>query len=459
MALTEQTAGPLPLDAPVLVTGAAGFAGSNLVRHLVGQGVRVRAMVRSRAQVGELPEVEVVEADLRDPEALRRAVQGVRSVYNIAGLFRQAGVPDSEFEAVNVDGVRNLLDAAIQAGVPRVVHCSTVGVLGDVRNPPADESAPYGPGDIYQISKMRGELLALDYFRSGRIGGVVIRPAMIYGPGDTRTLKLFKMVAAGHFFYVGDGKTLVHFIDVRDLARAFHLAMGHTERNGEVYIATGREAVPLREVTEFSADYLGVRRPWLHLPVRPMQWLGGACEAVCAPLHIEPPIFRRRVDFFTKNRAFNGAKAARELGFSVDRPFRQEVVEIIDAYLERGMIAPPQRTGAGAGPSAPFISRSLDGTINAWNRASEDLYGYPGTGALGKVSHELLKTDFPEPLPRINERLRKHALWEGRLIQTTGSGQRVEVESRWRLVYSAGARVPGVIEVNRLLGTRPEPSR
>jgi len=450
----EQEPGhPLP-DAPVLVTGAAGFVGSNLVRHLAGQGVRVRAMVRSRAQAGDLPDVEVVEADLRDPESLRRAVRGVRSIHHIAGLFRQAGLPDSEFEAVNVHGVRNLLDAAIQAGVSRVVHCSTVGVLGDVRTPPADESAPYSPGDVYQVSKMQGELLALDYFRSGRIRGVVIRPAMIYGPGDTRTLKLFKMVAAGHFFYVGGGETLVHFVDVRDLARAFDLAMRHTECNGEVYIACGREAVPLREVTEFSAAYFGVRRPWLHLPVRPMQWLGSACEAVCTPLRIKPPIFRRRVDFYTKARSFNGAKAARELGFSVDRPFQQEVVEIIDSYLASGMISPPQRVAAGAGRSESFMSRSPDGVINAWNHAAAERYGYPGSRALGEISHALLKTEFPEPLPRINERLREHSRWAGRLVHTASDGRKIEVESSWRLVSSSRARAPQVIEINRALGAR-----
>lgn len=450
---TEQAVSQSP-DAPVLVTGAAGFVGSNLVRYLVGQGVRVRAMVRSRAQAGELPDVEVVEADLRDPESLRRAVQGVRSIHHIAALFRQAGVPDSEFAAVNVEGVRNLLDAAIQAGVSRVVHCSTVGVLGNVRTPPADESTPCSPGDVYQVSKLQGELLALDYFRSGRISGVVIRPGMIYGPGDTRTLKLFKMVAGGHFFYVGDGKTLVHFVDVRDLARAFHLAMGHTERNGEVYIACGREAVPLREVTEFSAAYFGVRRPWLHLPVRPMQWLGSACEAVCTPLHIEPPIFRRRVDFFTKNRAFNGAKAARELGFTVDRPLQQEIVEIIDAYLDRGMIAPPKGAAAGAGPGEPFLSRSLDGTISAWNRAAAERYGYPSSRALGEISHALLKTEFPEPLQRINERLVAQSFWRGRLRHATADGQRVEVESSWRLLADPRGRNPQVVEVNRSPGAR-----
>ena len=421
----------LPPDAPVLVTGAAGFVGSNLVRHLVDQGVRVRAMVRRLRQGEGLPaEVEVVEADLLNLDAVRHAVRGARGIHHIAALFRQAGLPDSQFEAVNVQGVRHLLDAAVEAGVPRVVHCSTVGVLGDIRQPPADEGTPCNPGDIYQETKMRGEQLALEYFRSGRLPGVVVRPAMIYGPGDTRMLKLFKMVAQRRFFYVGDGETLMHFVDVRDLARAFHLAMGRVERNGEIYIAAGREPVALKDLADFIAGYLRVDRPRLHLPVKPMQWLGSACEAVCTPLRIQPPIFRRRVDFYTKNRAFNGAKAQRELDFSVSRPFQQEVIEIIDSYLETGMIQRPM-------PAVPldesFMYRTLEGSIKGWNHAAVRFYGFPSQAAVGCISHSLLKTEFPEPLDRINRHLGEASYWKGRLLHTTRDGRKVEVESQWMM--------------------------
>ncbi len=434
-----------------LVTGAGGFVGANLVRHLVRQGVRVRALVRRREQAAVLPDVEVVEGDLRDRDSLRRAVRGVAGIHHIASIFRQAGLPATEFEATNVEGVRNLLDAAIETGVRRVVHCSTVGVLGDVRNPPADESTPFNPGDVYQESKVRGEQLALEYFRSGRIAGVVIRPAMVYGPGDTRMLKLFKMIALGRFFYVGGGETLLHFVDVRDLARAFELAMGRADRTGEVYIAAGREAVPLRELVNFSADYLRVRRPRLHLPVRPMQLLGSAVEAVCTPLRIPPPIFRRRVDFYTKNRSFRGEKAARELGFVATRPFQQEVIEIIDSYLESGLIGE-----AASGPRLEsFMYRTLDGIIAGWNDAASLLYGHPSQSAVGAVSHELLQTEFPEPLGKINDQLRRRCVWEGRLRHLTREGHRVEVESRWVLASPSPAKPPRVIEINR----EPGPAR
>jgi dihydroflavonol-4-reductase len=317
-----------------LVTGSAGFVGSNLVQILAEQGKKVRAMVRPGGQKLDLnlPGVETVEADICDPASLASALKGVTGVYHIAALFRQQGFPDAVFRDVNVEGVRNLLDASIAAGVKRFVHCSTVGVLGHISTPPADENTPFNPGDIYQQTKMEGELLALEYFRAGKIGGNVIRPGMVYGPGDMRTLKLFGMIAKGRFFYVGKGEATVHFIDVRDLARSFILAMEHEEVNGEVFIIAGDTALPLRKLAEMVAKKCGVRPPWLHLPVKPMQWAGGLCELLCAPFGIEPPLYRRRVDFFTKDRDFNTEKARNLLGFKSSQSLSGEIDDILDWY-------------------------------------------------------------------------------------------------------------------------------
>jgi len=323
-----------------LVTGASGFVGGHVVRLLLDKGVRVRAMIRDRKKANTLDglDVETVVADLQDAASLRRAVEGVDHVYGIASLFRQAGLPEEVFHDINAEGIRRLFDAAIDAGVKRIVHCSTVGVLGHVADPPGTEESPYNPGDMYQRTKLEGEKIAMEYFRSGKMRGVVIRPAMIYGPGDTRNLKLFRMISKGHFFYVGPGRECVHFIDVRDLASAFHLAMTRDELNAEVYIIAGERPVPLVEMVDSIADTLGVKRPCIHLPVRPMQWLGSACEAICTPMHINPPIFRRRVDFFTKNRHFDASKARRDLGFEPARSFDEELADIIAWYKEHGWL-------------------------------------------------------------------------------------------------------------------------
>ena len=320
-----------------LVTGAAGFVGSEIVRQLVARGDRVRGLVRREDQQQDLQEMgaEPVLGDLRDRASLGRAMTGVDGVFHIAALFREADQPESAYREVNVDGVRNVLEAAASAGVQRVIHCSTVGVHGHVEQPPADETAPYNPGDIYQHTKMEGEKLALDTFRQERIRGVIIRPAMIYGPGDTRTRKIFRMLSKGWFFYVGRGENLVHFIDVRDLARAFLLAMEKEEHNAKVYIIAGERPLSLREFCEITAAQLGVQPPRIRIPVKPMQWAGSLCEAICLPLGISPPLYRRRVDFYTKDRSFNGEKARKELGFIPARSVEQEVADILADYRRR----------------------------------------------------------------------------------------------------------------------------
>lgn len=322
-----------------LVTGANGFVGRYLVDRLTEEGHRVRAMIRDPGKADDLKHkcVEVLVGDMTDPESLARAVQGVRGVYHIAALFRQ-DAPERLFHEVNAEGVRRLLEVSVAAGVARFVHCSTVGVLGDIQEPPADEKTPYSPGDKYQRSKMEGEKIALSYFQAGKISGVVIRPAMIYGPGDTRTLKLFKMIARRRFFYVGGGEASVHWIDVRDLARSFILAMAKETLNNEVYIIAGKQAVTLKEMVELVARDLHVAPPKLHLPVRPMQWLGSLCEAICNPLKIQPPIFRRRVDFYTKSRSFDASKAERDLGFIPAKTFVEEIRDILQDYKERGWL-------------------------------------------------------------------------------------------------------------------------
>ncbi len=310
--------------------------GGEIVRQLSAQGIRVRGMVRKAEQaeaVRALGAEDVVVADLRDAASLAPAVSGVKGIYHIAALFRQAGLPESEFHDINAEGVRRLFDAAIAAGVSRIVHCSTGGVLGHIANPPGTETSPHNPGDMYQRTKLEGETIALEYFRSGKIRGAVIRPGMIYGPGDTRNLKMFRMIAHRRFFYVGPG-CHVHFVDVRDLARAFQLAMEKEDINGEIYIIAGECAAPLREVCKEIARLLNVPPPWLTVPVKPMQWLGSLCEWICTPLHISPPLYRRRVDFFTKNRHFDWSKAARDLGYRPARSFEEELADIVRWYQE-----------------------------------------------------------------------------------------------------------------------------
>lgn len=333
----------LSADTPItLVTGATGFSGRHLVRALVADGVRVRVVVRSSARARELlpPDVEVVEGDLAAPATAGRAMPGVQTVYHLAALFREAKHDDSEYRKVNVEGSRRLLDAAVACGVRRYVHCSTVGVHGHIASPPGDEQTAYDPGDVYQVTKLEGEQLALSY--RDRLPLAVARPTAIYGPGDTRLLKLFRMVARRRFPLLGGGENYYHTVYVDDLVRGLRLLGTHPAAVGEVFILGGERYVKLSELAAMIARAAGVPAPRLRLPARPFQIAGTICEKLCVPLGIEPPIHRRRVDFYTKSRAFSIEKARRLLGYRPEMDLEHGIRRTLDWCVAKGYIDVPQ---------------------------------------------------------------------------------------------------------------------
>jgi nucleoside-diphosphate-sugar epimerase len=280
---------------------------------------------------------EFAEADLGDRQALNAAFTGAQGVIHIAALFREARFPDEEYTRVNVEGTRNVFEAAIASGVRRLIHCSTNGVHGPSLGKPADESAPFRPGDVYQQSKLDGELLASDYFNSRKVEGIIIRPAMIWGPGDTRFLKLFRGLKKGRMPLIG-GRALFHWILVSDLARSFRLAYEARHINNEAFLIAGDKPHTTRYCFDTIAAVFNKRAPRIALPAKPFQLIGGLVEAVCVPFGIEPPLHRRRVDFFTKTRAFSTLKAKTMLGFEPEYSFEEEAKLIGKWYTENGWL-------------------------------------------------------------------------------------------------------------------------
>jgi nucleoside-diphosphate-sugar epimerase len=317
-----------------LVTGATGFTGGHLARHLAGAGRQVRALVRNVDRAGDLASagIELAQGDIRDRDAVERAVKGVDIVYHIAAVYRQAGISRDVYRAVNATAVRDIVEAAAAAGVTRVVHCSTVGVHGDVEHPPANEDAPLRPGDVYQETKLEGERLARE--SAGRLGipVTIVRPTGIYGPGDRRLLKLFRPVARRRFPLLGRGEIYYHLTYIDDLVEGFRLCGEHPAAANRTYILGGAEVTTLNELVALIAEIAGVPPPRLHWPVWPF-WLAGAlCEAICVPLGIEPPIYRRRVDFYTKSRAFDITRARQEIGYNPCVTLRDGIMRTLNWY-------------------------------------------------------------------------------------------------------------------------------
>jgi dihydroflavonol-4-reductase len=322
-----------------LVTGAGGFTGGHLARALAARGDDVVALVRQEMPAAPKAQgIRLAMGDVRDRRAVERAAAGVDVVFHIAAIYRQAGLDDEVYRAVNARAVGEVIRGAAAAGVRRVVHCSTVGVHGNVEHPPANEDAPFSPGDIYQITKLEGERIAQQAAAETGIEVVIVRPTGIYGPGDRRLLKLFRGVVRRRFVTLGDGRIFYHLTYIDDLVAGFQLAGEVPAAAGRTYIIAGGEVTTLNEVIDRIAEVAGVEPPRLHLPVWPFWVAGAACEAVCAPFRVEPPIYRRRVDFFTKSRAFDITRARQELGYAPAVSLREGIARTLGWYRSAGWL-------------------------------------------------------------------------------------------------------------------------
>jgi dihydroflavonol-4-reductase len=324
----------------VLVTGATGFTGGHLARTLARRGYQVRALIRRESDAEPLRDagIDTVVGDLKQRATLERAVERAEVVYHIAAIYRQAGLPESEYRAVNVTAVKDLIEAAAAAGATRLVHCSTVGVHGDVKHPPADEDAPLSPGDIYQVTKVEGEAAAREAAARTGLAVTIARPTGIYGPGDRRLLKLFRGVARRRFVVLGSGNIFYHLTYIDDLVEGFRLCGEVPAAANRTYLLAGGEVTTLNELVGLIAGEAGVARPTGRWPVWPV-WLAGAmCEALCVPLRIEPPLYRRRVDFFTKSRAFDIARARREIGYAPQVGLRDGIRRTLAWYRGQGWL-------------------------------------------------------------------------------------------------------------------------
>jgi nucleoside-diphosphate-sugar epimerase len=324
-----------------LVTGASGFTGMALCRRLVGEGVSVTAFVRPSSRSAELSAlgVRVRTVDITSPGDVRANFDAFSTVYHIAAAFRTEENNLAAFRLVNVGATRNLLEAAEGKGVGRFVHCSTVGVQGGIDHPPASEDYRFGPGDEYQQSKMEGELLAREFFSSRRIEGAVVRPVGIYGPGDTRFLKLFRPISRRRFVMIGSGRPLYHLTYIDDLVDGIRLAASRPEAVGEVFTIGGPRYTSLNELVRLIADAVGVQAPRWRVPYAPVYAAAVTCQAVCRAARVSPPLYPRRVEFFAKSRAFSIDKARRLLGYDPKVDLEEGLGRTARWYRQNGLIS------------------------------------------------------------------------------------------------------------------------
>ena len=302
---------------PTLVTGATGFVGWHVARRLLERGESVRALVRDPARLKELDGVEAVQGDLRDPGSLARAVEGCGVVYHVAADYRLWTRDPEEMFRSNVEGTRNLLNAARRTGVERVVYTSTVGAIGIPKEGIGDEQTPVGIGDMqgpYKRSKFLAEKVALEFAGDG-FPVVIVNPTAPVGDHDFKPTPTGKMVvdfvrgAMPAFLDTG-----LNVVDVRDVA-AGHLAACERGRVGERYIL-GAENLTLETIFGTLAVAVGRPAPKIRIPYAVAYAAGVVSTAWAGVTGKEPLAPLDGVKMARKKMWARHDKAARELGYA-----------------------------------------------------------------------------------------------------------------------------------------------
>jgi nucleoside-diphosphate-sugar epimerase len=306
---------------PVLVTGAAGFLGSCLTDVLLEQGESVRILVRPGERVREelASRVDVHVGDLLDAGSLKQAVNGADRVLNCAARTGAWGA-EAEYDSVNVRGLRSLVEIALDAGVRRIVHVSSVTVHGvDVRGT-ADETARLRGGpDPYSRSKVAGERLLQQMIQGQGAPVSIVRPGLIYGPRDTNSFGRFaELIERGRMVVVGSGTNHLPLIYVTDVARGIILASESAPALGRAYVLVGDEPVRQCDYLNAIADALGVAHPSRHIPYRLALGLGAAAEVAghLARRRGPPRLTRFGLQVLGGENRFSISNAHCDLGFS-----------------------------------------------------------------------------------------------------------------------------------------------
>lgn len=328
-------------DRLVLVTGATGFTGRVLAHKLLDAGARVRAIARHSSNLGDLESVGVewFRGDVFDPATVQSAARGVEFIFHLAAAFREEKSTDDDFRRVHLDSTRLLAEEVLGTpGFRCFVHVSTVGVHGHIESGRADENYRFAPGDGYQRTKLEGELWIKKFGDENHLPYTIIRPAPIFGPGDMRLLKIFRMVNKGYLLMLGKGRGMYHLVHVDDLTNTILLA-GVTQRAlGEAYISAGDEPLSIEEMSRIIARALGKSVRTIRLPIQPFYWASDLCKVICTPLGIQPPIYRRRVDFYTKDRQFDNTKIRDHLDYDFLHDNESGLVETANWYRQQGLL-------------------------------------------------------------------------------------------------------------------------
>ncbi len=366
----------------VLITGGTGFIGSRLAVRCLQRGdkVTVYGMENTEAERQNSRFIKengarVILGSISEKEKISEVVRGVDIVFHLAAAQHEMNISDDVFRAVNVEGTKNILDAALAAEVKCFVYGSTIGVYGALEGH-IHENSSCNPDNIYGKTKLEAERLVLSRYPESNV--VVIRIPETYGPGDRRLLKLFRAINKRSFFLIGKGENLHHLIYVDDLVEGLLSAAESERALGEVILLAGEKPVATSEMANTIAKAMGKNLPRLHLPILPFMLMATVMERLLRPVGIQPPLHRRRMDFFRKSFILSAEKAKEVLSFTPNVTFEEGVAHTLKWYRENGLMPGSEKEGKVSSEMTvdPDLSAQIEPFDSFWEAPEDTEKGF-----------------------------------------------------------------------------------
>lgn len=318
----------------ILVTGVGGFIGSHIAEKLAKEGNSVVAFSRQvPISLLEYKNIFIKVGDISEIEGLREAIKGVDAVVHCAALLAARAYDRERVYAVNYYATENLLELAYRNKVKRLLHISTGGVLGGIEKPPADETSPYNPEDLYEETKMLAEKKVIEYVGKG-LNAVIVRPTWSYGERDKRVFKLINSIKKRKIIKIGDCNNLQHPVYINDLVNGILLALEKGEK-GSIYFIGGAEYITTNDIIDIIADILKVKILPFHIPIHFMKYVAQLLDNIYKKLGKEAPFSMVKLGFFIKNRAFSIEKARKELTYQPQIKFKEGMEKTIQWYYKQ----------------------------------------------------------------------------------------------------------------------------
>jgi len=300
----------------------------------LAKGKKLRVLVRKTSNTTNLKKlnVEIVFGSLNDLDSLRKATENIETVYHLAAMLGSPEITYNQLYEVNVKGTENLIKACTENKVKRFVLISSVAAMGPTKNM-ADETTKCNPKTDYDKTKHFSEIAV----RKSELGWTIIRPTMVYGPGEIRNkAKMFRLIQKGFFAIIGNGKNLMSLVYIDNLVSGIILAGESTRAIKQTYIISDKNPYTMNEFIKTIAKQEKVRTPF-HIPVW-LAYIGAFCFKILRFFGVPQLLSVDRIKNMTMNHSFNISRAIKELNYNPEISLDEGIKRTVEWYREKRIL-------------------------------------------------------------------------------------------------------------------------